>query len=473
MAVFYGYPGQVWANVYGALNIFNNALSFTSTPFTVLPLAEAVLQTALNGLNALTANRLANSWQGTSVSMANISSLPLTLSPTDVTYFQNRLNSFTAAASGIIPCVPLIPMTGVAAALSAGNPSISASLDILTFFQSFNVEPAPSGLVNTNLPVYAAQSTQAFYDISGAINTLPNGDTYLLDIAQHIGGTNSEFTDFVGEFYQFLSPTPQMLWNQMFVLPTLLMFADWATSAPNTLAAQQDMLIRYLIITIINQLNQFIMTASRPVNAPSPQVPVFVNDSLMDIAARGLGNYEQWTQIATLNNLQPPYIARNASQASGIAGWGGSLALPVPGSTPVSGVAPNYLTNFLGVDLYFGPLNGAMPQWTGDFQVIGGYNNLRWALGRRLQTTYGTLIYHSDYGSKIPPEIGQVQTAQTASYIAAFGRSALASDPRVASVPTATATLVSAGTIQFNGAVIPNGFGSTPVSVNEVITTNI
>ncbi len=471
--VFYGYPGQVWANVYGALNIFNNALAFTSTPFTTLPLAEAVLETALNGLDALTANRLAYTWQGVSISMANIEALPLTVAPIDVTYFHNRLNSFIAAASGILPSVPLIPMTGVAVALAAGNPSIPTCPSVLHFFQSFNAEPAPTGLTNSNLPVFAAQSTQAFYDVSGAIATLPGGYTYLLDIAQHVGATNAQFTDFVGEFFGFLSPTPQYLWNQMFVLPTMLMYADWITSAPNTLSSQQDMLIRYLIIDIIQHLNQFIMTTARPANVPASQTDVLVNDSLMDIAARRLGNYEQWANIAALNNLQPPYIGPNTSQASGIAGWGSSVNLPTPGTNPVSGITSNYLTNFLGVDLYFGPINGDMPSWTGDFQVIAGYNNLRWALGRRLQTSYGTLIYHNDYGSKIPPEIGQVQTPQTASYIAAFGKSALASDPRVGSVPTATATLVSAEAIAFNGAVIPRGFGSTPVSVNEVITPQI
>lgn len=472
MTVFYGYPGQVWANVYGSLGILTNALSLTSTPFSVLPLAEAVLQTALNGLDALTANRLANAWQGVSVSMANIASLPLSLSPQDTLYYENRLNSFIAAASGILPSIPLIPLTGVGAALSAGNPAIPAPADLLNFFQSFNAEPAPSGLTNSNLPTFAAQSTQAFYDISGAIATLPNGYTYLLDIAQDVGATNAEFTDFVGEFFGFLSPTPQVLWNQMFVLPTLLMYADWVTSAPNTLAAQQDMLIRYLIITIIQQLNQFIMTTARPTSVPATQATVRINDSLMDIAARGLGNYELWTQIATLNNLQPPYIGPSTNPASGIVGWGSSVSLPTPGAT-VSGVTPNYLTNFLGVDLYFGPINGAMPTWTGDFQVIGGYNNLLWALGRRLQTNYGSLIYHNDYGCKIPPEIGQVQTPQTAAYIAAFGKSTLLSDPRVAAVPTATATLVSAEAIAFNSVVIPAGFGTTPVSVNEVITTSV
>ncbi len=471
--VFYGYPGQVWANVYGSLNVLNTALSFASTPFTTLPLAEAVLENAMNGLDALTANRLANTWQGVAVAMANIESLPLTVASGDVVYFHNRLNSFTAAASGILPSVPLIPMTGIAAALAAGNPSIPTCPSTLEFLKSFNAEPAPSGLANTNLPLYAARSTQAFYNISGAINTLPNGSTYLLDIAEHVGATNEEFTDFVGEFFGFLSPTPQWLWNQMFVMPTMLRYVDWITSAPNTLSAQQDMLIRYLIIRIIQQLNQFIMTTARPNNVPITQAPVLVNDSLMDIAARGLGNYELWSQIATLNNLQPPYIGSATSPASGIAGWGSQVQLPTPGSNPVSGVTLNYLTNFLGVDLYFGPINGDMPTWTGDFQVIAGYSNLRWALGRRMQTTFGKLIYHPDYGSKIPPEIGQVQTPQTAAYIAAFGKSCLLSDPRVGSVPTATATLVSAEAIAFNGAVIPRGFGSTPVAVNEVITTAV
>ena len=125
--------------------------------------------------------------------------------------------------------------------------------------------------------------------------------------------------------------------------------------------------------------------------------------------------------------------------------------------------------NFLGIDIYIGPINGPMPAWTGDFQTIAGYANLSWALGRRIQTTQGTLIYSPTYGSRIPPEVGAVQTAQTAGHVTAFGVSALQADPRVASVPNATTQIVSGGLVSFSANVQPNGFQNALVSVNAVL----
>ena len=189
----------------------------------------------------------------------------------------------------------------------------------------------------------------------------------------------------------------------------------------------------------------------------------------MDVAARTTGNYEDWTTIAALNGLVPPYVGQNS--APGIAGWGTQLVLPTPGvQTSSTGAIPSYNDNFLGIDLYTGPINGSMPTWQGDFQTINGYNNLAWALGRRIQTTQGNLIYHPDYGSRIPPQVGQVQTNQTAGHIAAYGKSAILSDPRVASVPQATAQLQANGKVAFRANVQPSGFQAPGVSLNEVIS---
>jgi len=79
--------------------------------------------------------------------------------------------------------------------------------------------------------------------------------------------------------------------------------------------------------------------------------------------------------------------------------------------------------------------------WNGDIPLISGPTNLSSALARRIMTTLGTLIYHSSYGSRIPPEVGEIQDVSTANLITAFGESALLNDVRVQSVLSAETTI--------------------------------
>lgn len=470
---FYGYPGRVWGVVFASLNYFVSTLELASSPFTVLPLAESVLETALNGLAAINANRIAGVWQNELSSLVKISTLPFALSPVDAVYFNNRVAAMRAAAPALAALVPTPNMTAVVASLQQGLPAIP-DVGVLEFYAGFGFETVPAGLTLANLPATASASAMAFADLAAAVALIEGAKKdYLYDIANRFSIEMSAYAEFLADFYSFASPTPAVLWNQMFVLPTLLMHADLLSGAPASLAAQQDQLLRYLIINVIQFVERFILTVQRPVAQKVEQATVMVGDDLMDIAARSLGDFERWSDIANINNLLPPYLGNTA--APGIATWGNRLLLPVSGAQPPPGVTPNYLFNFLGVDVYVGPINGNMPPWTGDFQLIAGYENLRWALGRRMQTTLGKLIYHTDYGCRIPPEVGNVQTADTANYIAAFGKSCLLSDPRVNSVPYAVATPGPNFSIQFQGSVVPKGFGANgnPLVINEVINSSI
>jgi phage baseplate assembly protein W len=183
-----------------------------------------------------------------------------------------------------------------------------------------------------------------------------------------------------------------------------------------------------------------------------------------------LGSFESWPQIAAVNNLVPPYIS--STGIPGTAAPGQQLIMPTTGTSQSSiGSPPSYLTNFLGVDLDFGPINGQMPPWSGDFQTVIGYQNLSRALGRRLQTTIGTLLFHPEYGSRIPPEVGAVQDARSAGQIAAFAASAISADPRIQDVLNVQAVPQPNFSIQVSAQAQPGGFNSTAVSVNEVIST--
>jgi hypothetical protein len=223
------------------------------------------------------------------------------------------------------------------------------------------------------------------------------------------------------------------------------------------------------MLTIAAQIENFLLILRKPQTSQINLTTVLVGETLMDIAARTLGNFELWPQIAALNNLIPPYTG--SVGGSGIAAWGSQIVLPNSNTAQsATGSEPSYLSNFLGVDMYVGPINGSMPPWAGDFQTIAGYANLAWAVGRRLQTTLGTLIYHSGYGSRIPPEVGNIQTNQTAARITAFGKSAILSDPRVQSVIQASSALLPLGEIAFQAKIQPAGFGTNPVLVNETIS---
>lgn len=222
------------------------------------------------------------------------------------------------------------------------------------------------------------------------------------------------------------------------------------------------------MLTIAQQLALFLLVLRQPTASNINLARVQQNDNLMDVAARALGDFEQWQNIAATNNLRPPYTA--AAKDAGVAPYGSDLVMPTTGAqvSPV-GQPPSYLTNFLGVDLYLGPINQIMLPWRGDFQSIAGYSNLAQALGRRLQTALKSLLYHTDYGSLLPSEAGTVQSQIEAGRIAAFGKSALLADPRVASVISATAQILPNGQVSFQGVVQPRGFGAQSVAVNEVI----
>lgn len=469
--IFYGYTGQVWAVVFAALNQFSQALGTASEPFDTLPMAEAVLDTALNGLAAINANRIAGLWTADEATFSVIQALPILPNPSDQAFFSARQQAVLNAATALQALVPTPNLYGVSTALSQGLAAIPDP-GLLEFFGGFQYEAAPGGLTVNNLPAIAGQCSAAFADLAAVVAAVPGvGQNYLYDLLTRLSLEMSAFAELLGCFLGFSASTTTFLWNQMFVLPTMLAHADLLSSAPNNIITQQDQLIRFLIIYIVQQLQNFILTVDRPTAQPIELATILTGDSLMDVASRSLGDYTKWSEIATINKLQPPFIAPTSQP--GVVGWGKKVVLPLPGGQPTPGFVPDYLLNFLGVDVYFGPINGDMPPWTGDFQLISGYDNIRWALGRRMQTTLGKLIYHPDYGCRIPPEVGNVQTNDTAGYIAAFGKSCLLSDPRVSAVPSATVSLEPNFALAFAGSVQLAGFGANPITINEVINSSL
>jgi hypothetical protein len=470
MTFFTGYSGEVWSACYLGMAYYIDQLGTALTPEAVTSISESMLDSLTNGVNAIDAYDLAQGWNAEQISLTALTVEPIPLPPADVTLIENRLTAYQSGYFALSKIVPQPPF-GAAGVISSGQ-SIIPDPNLLGFYSTFNFEPAPSGLTAANFNANAQAVAQAFstaasgVQIFQGVNLTPIYDTANLESlsCSAIAALVSSFTS--GPYFEDVGATNA--WNQLVALPAMANVAHLITSAPFSESAQQSGVIRYAMIGMMNQISRFLLILRQPQTSQVNLTTLRNGETLMDVAARALGNFEEWTEIANLNGLFPPYVGPVAMP--GIAAYGSQLLLPTPGTgIAATGASPSYEANFLGTDLYVGPINGVMPPWTGDFQIITGYKNLAWALGRRMQTTIGTLIYHSDYGSRIPPEVGQVQWQNTVGNIVAYGKSCLLSDPRVSSIVSASASGVS-NTVRFSGTVQPKGFGASPVPVNEVIS---
>lgn len=472
MTLFIGYSGNVWQAAYAALAYYNFQVATATDPASLVSVSEATLETLLNGVDCINANDMAASWMAEASALQQIEALPLVIDPGSVSALQNRIAAYVSAASALGVIVPPISsFIDPVMKIAGGNPAIP-DMGLLQFYENFSYETPPSGLSASNLATSAAGISSSFMTIANAILFFQGQNlTQLYDVAtrESLAAGTAAYIDQSFTSGGFSSGIPLVSsWNQMASLPAMAMSSYILSSSPALQANQQSGCIRYAMLRLAAIIENFLLALRKPQTNQVNLATLLVGETLMDMAARVLGNFELWPQIASLNNLIPPYTGAMSSQ--GIAGWGTQLVMPSQNtSSSATGAKPSYLSNFLGVDVYVGPINGSMPQWTGDFQTISGYNNLAWALGRRLQTTLGKLIYHSNYGSRIPPEVGNVETNRAAQRITAFGKSAILSDPRVQSIISATSTLLQFGKVAFTGEIQPAGFGTRPVLLNETI----
>lgn len=152
-------------------------------------------------------------------------------------------------------------------------------------------------------------------------------------------------------------------------------------------------------------------------------------ESLQEFSARVLGDASKWVAVAALNNLSAPYVS--PVPGARLAVFGDTLLIPSVSADiePAAKTAEEVLK----VDVAL--MNGGFLQaGGGDFSVVAGRDNLRQALGVRVVTDPGELLFHLDYGctagrlkgGKVSP--AHVLLAQ--SYV----EKAVAEDPRVADV---------------------------------------
>ncbi len=416
--------------------------------------------------------------------------VPVTLSATDTAYITNRLAAMLAFAGNTnqFNVTALTPSYGF-----TQNIVPVASPGYLAYVLNFVGESVPNSINNA---VLTTSSGTVITDSSGNPINLYNVTQTIaqaaldaanawLHLAQALAASGLAYNqaaynaviqmyDSSLAVYQNINAgsftfleSALIAWNNLVSTPSILTMASLTGNDPTSLQSQSVNAAKYALGTTLQNLNQVLITLREQVSGNIQLVTVKQNQNLMDIASQSLGNFELWNSLATTNNLLPPYT--QSTPGANVASPGQQLFLPTSGSTITQGTTVSYTINYLGTDIYYGPLNQDMLPWTGDFQVISGYDNLAFSLGRRLQTSIGDLIYHPTFGSRLPPEVGSITVPNQLAYLQAYATSAVLSDPRVNSVISANATQYTNYAIGITVTVLPNGLNSKSVSVNEVL----
>lgn len=496
-APFVGYPAQVWGACWQALSWLSAQLSHppATAPAAALETpVVAVFATIRNGLAALSAWQTGAALTAEVQNFSRVQNLPLGLDLVTQGYIQARVNACAAAAAGISALPPAISLLNVAQPLAAGRPVIADPL-FLEWCMAFTGEITPAAAL---LPGAAQTAAAAWLTAANAIMVLqgsaasPSFDVairqyrcasviaLMLRQTQSGGftGTNTTtapipwtddqgnpITDDQGNIIYLSSGTEDTpVWSTTVALPTLLLDAAALNAVPVSLASQQVSVIRYVLATQLLYLARLLLSfRSKTVSRPGTGL-LRNTESLMDFAARTTGDFSNWASIAVLNNIVPPYPGAT-NPAVALQG----KPLFIAGTPAGTNTQATYAINVLGADYDFGPINGAQPPWLGDFNLITGYANFARAIGRRLQTPLGSLVYHVNYGCSIPPEVGSIQSIDEAARLTEYGKSAIRGDPRLGSILSATTTLAPGFQAHFQAMISPVGPGASAVSVAEVI----
>lgn len=469
MSNFVGYPASVWATCWQSMSWLSNLLaSGASDAYALESPVNATFETLLNGAYAVDTWLTASVLSAEKANLNAVAALPLTLDPTTQAYFDNRVSALGAAATGLAALVPTASPFGAANLLIVGSPAI-ASPNAIEWGMTFEAETAPAGLTPALLPADALSCAQAWLTVTQAVGVLQgNNPTSAYDTAARQYRCCTAVASGLGQLQSgpFAQANVTALWNNAVALPTILIDAGSLASSPASYVVQECGVIRNALWTQMGQL-ALLLLSFRTSNVSQPTTATLNNgESLQDLAARATGNFEDWTAIVTANGIRPPYPGAT-QQALALSGT--ALFLSGNGIFASGATAPTYAANVLGTDWDFGPVNGAQPAWLGDIQLITGYLNYARAIGRRLQTALGTLIYHTQYGSRIPPEVGAVQSATEASRLLQYGKSAIAADPRTGSILGASGSVQPGFQANFSALIQPIGPGAEPVTVNETI----
>lgn len=164
---------------------------------------------------------------------------------------------------------------------------------------------------------------------------------------------------------------------------------------------------------------------------------IHYGETLQVFAARTLNDAAQWVQIAALNNLAPPYVS--ALPGYRMAVYGDTLLIPgvTQDNTPTLTSAEDVLQR----DIALSQKGLLTANEKGDFSLVAGRDNLGQALGVRVTTEPGELLYHLEYGCLAANLKGERADPVNALLAQSYVHRAVSEDDRVASIDAATSSL--------------------------------
>lgn len=188
-------------------------------------------------------------------------------------------------------------------------------------------------------------------------------------------------------------------------------------------------------------------------------VKIHHGDTLQKIALREMGDTTQWSNLAYLNNLVPPFVTDDPVLASAQVLLSGSMIM-LPSASTYTVTDP---TAVYGADCLLS--NGDLVADNGDFKVVSGLPNLEQAIGNVLQTAPGDLMFLPTYGCRARSMIGEKNTAVASLLSAQFIKDALLADPRIQAVPDVTVR-VAGDALNVDATVNPIMGVTLPVSTS-------
>lgn len=191
-------------------------------------------------------------------------------------------------------------------------------------------------------------------------------------------------------------------------------------------------------------------------------VEIHHGDTLQTIAARELGDASKWADLIAINDLVSPYLTGNPEESGlQVKLYGELLRVPAASARVDAATAPDEV---FGIDLDL--TNGELTARDGDFVVVAGRANLRQAILHRLNTAWGELLFHLNYGCGVHRLKGKVNGPASGLLAARYVKGAMLSDARVDAVPKAVAEVLG-DRISVDATINP--ITGAPANVSEVI----
>ena len=212
--------------------------------------------------------------------------------------------------------------------------------------------------------------------------------------------------------------------------------------------------------------------------APNSTRPANIlgDDTIQTIAARELGNPDNYRDIVILNSLKPPYINTTGSPIPGTLMPGQAILIPQQKAGIDTGVTENKIYNItrtmtaqeraFGVDMQLTAGGDIAVSNVGDANLIAGIQNLGQAISIKLALERGGLKRHPGVGTGLV--VGEKMTTAILNNIKTNILSSLGSDPRIESIPVLQVQ-VQGGTTSINMMVKPATIAQPiplPINVN-------